>query len=91
MALETAATGITCDAICPGWALRHWYRADRRPAARENLNAEDAKVKLLGEKQPCLEFITPEQLGALAVFLCSEAAAQLSGVPLPVDGGWVAR
>jgi 3-hydroxybutyrate dehydrogenase len=55
------------------------------------LDPEEAKVKLLGEKQPSLEFTTPEQLGALAVFLCSDAAAQLNGVALPVDGGWVAR
>jgi len=60
-------------------------------AARENLDAEEAKVRLLGEKQPSLEFTTPEQLGALAVFICSEAAAQLNGVALPVDGGWLAR
>jgi 3-hydroxybutyrate dehydrogenase len=51
----------------------------------------EAKVKLLGEKQPSLEFTTPEELGALASFLCSDAAAQLSGVALPVDGGWLAR
>jgi len=49
------------------------------------------EVKLLGEKQPSLEFTTPEQLGALATFLCSDAAAQLNGVALPVDGGWTAR
>ena len=60
-------------------------------AARENLDPEEAKVKLLGEKQPSLEFTTPEQLGALAAFLCSDAAAQLNGVALPVDGGWTAR
>ena len=48
-------------------------------------------MKLLGEKQPSLEFTTPEQLGALATFLCSDAAAQLNGVALPVDGGWLAR
>jgi 3-hydroxybutyrate dehydrogenase len=60
-------------------------------AAREKLDAGEARVKLLGEKQPSLEFTTPEQLGALAVFLCSDAAAQLNGVALPVDGGWTAR
>lgn len=92
VALETAATGITCNAICPGWVLTPLVQKQIDAlAARENLDGEDAKVKLLGEKQPSLEFITPEQLGALAVFLCSEAAAQLNGVPLPVDGGSVAR
>ena len=48
-------------------------------------------MKLLGEKQPSLDFATPEQLGALATFLCSDAAAQLNGAALPVDGGWLAR
>ena len=60
-------------------------------AEREKLSPDDAKIRLLGEKQPSLEFTTPEQLGALAVFLCSDAAAQLNGVSLPVDGGWTAR
>jgi 3-hydroxybutyrate dehydrogenase len=60
-------------------------------AAREKLSPEEAKVKLLGQKQPSFEFTTPEQLGALAAFLCWDAAAQLNGVPLPVDGGWTAR
>ena len=60
-------------------------------AACEKLSPEEAKVKLLREKQPSLEFTTPEQLGALGAFLCSDAAAQLNGVALPVDGGWTAR
>jgi hypothetical protein len=60
-------------------------------AAREKLSPEEAKVKLLGKKQPSLEFTTPEQLGALTTFLCADAAAQLNGVALPVDGGWHAR
>ena len=52
---------------------------------------EDAKARLLGEKQPSLEFATPEQMGALAAFLCSEDAAQIKGASLPVDGGWTAQ
>ena len=92
VALETATTGITCNAICPGWALTPLVQRQIDVlAARENVDPEEAKVKLLGEKQPSLEFTTPEQLGALAVFLCSDAAAQLNGVALPVDGGWTAR
>ena len=55
------------------------------------LASEEAKMKLLAEKQPSLEFATPEQIGAAAVFLCSEAAAQIRGVALPVDGGWTAQ
>jgi len=92
VALETATTGITCNAICPGWVLTPLVQKQIDAlAAREKLDPEEAKVKLLGEKQPSLEFTTPEQLGALTVFLCSDSAAQLNGVALPVDGGWLAR
>ena len=52
---------------------------------------EAARTQLLGEKQPSLEFVTLGQIGALAVFLCSEAAAQIRGIALPVDGGWTAQ
>ena len=92
VALETATTGITCNAICPGWVLTPLVQKQIDAlAARENLDPEEARVKLLGEKQPALDFATPEQLGALATFLCSDAAAQLNGAALPVDGGWLAR
>ena len=59
--------------------------------AREKLTPETAKIRLLGEKQPSLEFATPEQIGAAALFLCSQAAAQIRGIALPVDGGWTAQ
>ena len=92
VALETATTGITCNAICPGWVLTPLVQKQIDAlAAKEKLSPDDAKIRLLGEKQPSLEFTTPEQLGALAAFLCSDAAAQLNGVALPVDGGWTAR
>ena len=92
VALETATTGITCNAICPGWVLTPLVQKQIDALAeREQISEEDAKTRLLGEKQPSLEFTTPEQLGALTVFLCSDAAAQLNGVSLPVDGGWTAR
>ena len=92
VALETATTGITCNAICPGWVLTPLVQKqiDDR-AARENLSLDAAKTKLLGEKQPSIEFATPEQIGATALFLCSEAAAQVRGIALPVDGGWTAQ
>ena len=92
VALETATTGITCNAICPGWVLTPLVQKqiDER-AAREKISVEAAKIKLLGEKQPSLEFATPEQIGAAALFLCSPAAAQIRGVALPVDGGWTAQ
>jgi 3-hydroxybutyrate dehydrogenase len=92
VALETATTGITCNAICPGWVLTPLVQKqiDER-AAREGISTGQAKADLLSEKQPSHEFASPEQLGALAVFLCSDAAAQIRGAALPVDGGWTAQ
>jgi 3-hydroxybutyrate dehydrogenase len=91
-ALETARTGITCNAICPGWVLTPLVQKqiDAR-AAKENIPVEQARTDLLAEKQPSLEFVTPEQLGGLAVFLCSPAADQLRGQALGIDGGWTAQ
>ncbi len=92
VALETATTGITCNAICPGWVLTPLVQKQIDAlAAREKLSPDAAKMKLLGEKQPSLEFATPEQIGAAALFLCSQAAAQIRGIALPVDGGWTAQ
>lgn len=92
VALETAATGVTCNAICPGWVLTPLVQQQIDAlAAREQLSNEDASVKLLSEKQPSEQFTTPEQLGALAVYLCSQAACNLRGVGIPVDGGWLAQ
>ncbi|MCX7218401.1 MAG: 3-hydroxybutyrate dehydrogenase [Burkholderiales bacterium] len=91
-ALETAHTCITCNAICPGWVLTPLVQkqVDARALA-EGLSNEDAKKSLLAEKQPSGEFVTPEQLGALAVFFCSEAGNQIRGVAWNMDGGWVAQ
>jgi 3-hydroxybutyrate dehydrogenase len=91
-ALETAATGVTVNAICPGWVLTPLVQKqiDAR-AAEKGLAPDAAKRELLGEKQPSMEFVTPEQLGALAVFLCSDAAAQVRGASYVVDGGWTAQ
>jgi 3-hydroxybutyrate dehydrogenase len=91
-ALETAQTGITCNAICPGWVLTPLVQkqVDARAAAGKISN-EDAKKGLLMEKQPSGEFVTPEQLGELAVFLCSDAASQVRGAAWNMDGGWVAQ
>jgi 3-hydroxybutyrate dehydrogenase len=92
VALETATSGVTCNAICPGWVLTPLVqRQIDAIAARENIPVEEARTRLLGEKQPSLEFATPEQMGALAAFLCSEDAAQIKGASLPVDGGWTAQ
>ena len=92
VALETATTGVTCNAICPGWVLTPLVQKqieDR--AAREHLSLDAAKTKLLGEKQPSLEFARPDEIGSTALFLCSPAAAQIRGIALPVDGGWTAQ
>jgi len=92
VALETATTGITVNAICPGWVLTPLVQKqinDR--AAREGISVDQATKALLGEKQPSLQFVTPEQLGELAVFLCSPAADNIRGVAWNVDGGWVAQ
>jgi 3-hydroxybutyrate dehydrogenase len=91
-ALETARTGITCNAICPGWVLTPLVQKQIDDwAARENISNDQAKMKLLGEKQPSLEFATPEQMGGVAVFLCSPAADQIRGTTVSVDGGWTAQ
>ncbi len=90
-AIEMAGDGITVNAICPGWVLTPLVEAqltDR--AAREGASIEDVKRRLLMEKQPMAEFTTPASLGALAVFLCSDAARTMTGASLSMDGGWVA-
>ena len=91
-ALETAQSGVTVNAICPGWVLTPLVQKqiDARAAA-EKIPVEQAKRDLLAEKQPSIEFVTPEQLGALAVFLCSDAADQIRGASYAVDGGWTAQ
>jgi 3-hydroxybutyrate dehydrogenase len=92
VALETATTRVTCNAVCPGWVLTPLVQKQiDEIAACEGLPPEAAKLKLLSEKQPSLEFATPEQIGAAALFLCSEAAAQIRGIGLSVDGGWTAQ
>jgi 3-hydroxybutyrate dehydrogenase len=92
VALETAATGITCNAICPGWVLTPLVQKqiDAR-AAQYGIPQEEARKQLLGEKQPSGEFVTPEQLGELAIFLSSNAANQIRGAAWNVDGGWTAQ
>jgi 3-hydroxybutyrate dehydrogenase len=92
VALETATTGVTVNAICPGWVLTPLVQKqiDAR-AAQAMISEARAKRDLLSEKQPSLEFTTPEQLGELAVFLCSAAANNVRGQAWAVDGGWTAQ
>lgn len=91
LALETARTPITCNAICPGWVLTPLVQRqiDQRIAA--GVAPQQARDDLLAEKQPSLEFVTPQQLGELALFLCSEAAVQVRGAAWNMDGGWLAQ
>ncbi len=92
IALETAKTGITCNAICPGWVLTPLVQKQIDDwAARDNITTAKAKELLLLEKQPSGEFATPGQIGALAAFLCTEQAAQIRGASLSIDGGWTAQ
>ncbi len=91
-ALETAATGVTCNAICPGWVLTPLVQkqVDAKAAAL-GLSNEEAIKRLLGEKEPSMQFTTPEELGELAVFFCSPAGNNVRGVAWNMDGGWAAQ
>ncbi|WP_339907741.1 3-hydroxybutyrate dehydrogenase, partial [Pseudomonas guineae] len=90
VALETATSGITCNAICPGWVLTPLVQKQIDDRTVDGDSAR-AREELLGEKQPSLDFVTPEQLGELALFLCSDAAIQVRGAAWNMDGGWLAR
>ena len=91
-ALENATSGVTCNAICPGWVLTPLVQkqVDAKAAAL-NISNEDAKGLLLGEKEPSKQVTTTEELGARAVFFCSGAANNIRGVAWNMDGGWVAQ
>ncbi len=91
-ALENATTGVTCNAICPGWVLTPLVQKQVDAKAAEfKISNDEAKKLLLGEKQPSMQFTTPEELGDLAVYLCSESARNVRGVAWQVDGGWTAQ
>ncbi len=91
-ALELANAGITCNAICPGWVRTPLVEKQiEARAAQAGISVEEAKQGLLSEKQPMHEFTTPAEIGALAVFLCSDSARTITGVSLPIDGAWTAQ
>lgn len=91
-ALENATTGVTCNAICPGWVLTPLVQKQVDAKAAElKISNDEATKLLLGEKEPSMQFTTPEELGALAVFLCSKVADNVRGVAWNMDGGWVAQ
>ena len=92
VALENAGSGITCNTICPGWVHTPLVQKQIEASAAANgISVEAATEKLLIEKQPSKQFATPEQMGELAAFLASDAAAQITGTAIPVDGGWTAQ
>ncbi len=92
VALECATTGVTVNAVCPGWVLTPLVQkqVDARALA-DGVGQDEAKARLLGEKQPSLQFTTPEELAELVIFLCSPAAQNVRGVAWNVDGGWTAQ
>ena len=91
VALETAQEPITCNAICPGYVLTPLVEAQIPDTAKKyGMTEEEAKQKVILERQPSKEFATVEQLGGTVNFLCSDAAAQITGTTISVDGGWTA-
>jgi 3-hydroxybutyrate dehydrogenase len=90
--LETAGSGVTCNAVCPGWVRTPLVEKQIGDiAAEKHISQADATKELLAEKQPSLQFVSPEQLGGTVAFLCSPAADQITGTAISVDGGWTAR
>src|SRR4051812_28383540 len=91
-AIELANSGVTVNAICPGWGLAPLGQKQLQDrATKDGTTVEYQTHALVAEKQPMVTFTTPEQIGGLAVFLCSDAAATMTGVPLSIDGGWTAQ
>jgi 3-hydroxybutyrate dehydrogenase len=92
VALETAQLDITCNAICPGWVLTPLVQKQIDDwAARDGISVEEAGKQLLGEKQPSLQFVTPEEIGDMVNYLCGEAAKSVTGTTISIDGGWTAQ
>jgi len=92
VALETAKNGITCNAICPGWVLTPLVQKQIDAiAAQKKVSNDEAAKEILQEKQPAMQFVTPEQIGGLVLFLCSDDAKLITGSAYSIDGGWVAQ
>lgn len=91
IALEGLEFGITCNAICPGATLTpHARKLVAQRMAASGKTEEEATRDYLAQRQPAKRFVDPKDVGALAVFLCSDAAREITGAPLPIDGGWLA-
>jgi 3-hydroxybutyrate dehydrogenase len=92
VALETAGSPITCNAICPGWVETPLVRTQIGARARElNVDIKEAERRLLAEKQPSQQFVGVEQIAALALFISSDAASEVRGAAWTIDGGWTAQ
>lgn len=92
VALETAEENITCNAICPGWVLTPLVEKQiKEKAIAQKISRAEAEHNLLAEKQPSLQFVLPTQIGEMVLFLCSDAASQVQGSIMTIDGGWTAR
>ncbi len=92
VALETAEFGITVNAVCPGYVLTPLVQKQIPETAKaRGISEEDVIKNVLLHAQPTKQFVTTEQIGALAVFLCTGGAASMTGAALPVEGGWTAQ
>jgi 3-hydroxybutyrate dehydrogenase len=92
VALEVAEHGITVNAICPGYVLTPLVEREiRATAEKRGVAEEQVKSEFLAQSQPTKRFVTPGEIGAFAAFLCTDAAASITGATLPIDGGWTAR
>lgn len=92
VALECAETGITCNAVCPGWVETPLVEKQVEAISRnEGISLADARHRLISEKQPSNRFVSLDELGALCLYLTSDLAASITGASMPIDGGWTAR
>jgi 3-hydroxybutyrate dehydrogenase len=92
VALENAALGITCNAICPGFVLTPLVQKQIDDRALERrLSGDEATRQMLQEKEPSLRFTSVEDIAAMALFLCSPSASNITGASFPMDGGWTAQ
>src|SRR5436305_15277310 len=92
VAIEAANDGVTCNAICPGWVLTPLVSQQIEARAKaEDKTVQQASNDLIAEKQPMLQFTTPENVAALAIFLSGDSAATITGSSYSIDGGWTAQ